>query len=712
MHPARAECGGVHSLSDDKHVQSLVGVIDSIGRHSHVRELLPRLAESLRAAVDFDLVTLVIPENAWTNAQLYSVFVECCEPGSPVDVQSIPVAPLDPTRLADAVTRGHRSIVVDRLEEGGEYADVTAALRRLGQQSACLLPLSTSLGPVGLLGFASSREGTYRESDVDFLQHISALAAMALDNVRHHQDATARERQLQAERDHWRTLLEVTNAVVTQRDLAALRAAILPNVRRIVPHDHTNLYLIDEQRRLGSFVIDPTALAWPDDLAKQIRLDAEPYKSWLAPFDRAVDVDVAHADPTGWEMLHAHVQASGVKRICNAPLATPHGVLGILSLGRLTATPFTSEQLNWVEQIAEQIALALENALAFAEIASLKDRLGREKIYLEEEIRGAQHFGEIVGESKGLKRILSQVATVAPTDTSVLLLGETGTGKELIARAIHDAGDRKNRALVTVNCATSPAGLLESEWFGHERGAFTGALSQKIGRFELAHQGTLFLDEIGDVPLELQAKLLRALQEREIERLGSTRTIRVDFRLIAATNRDVEEMVANREFRSDLYYRLNVFPIRIPPLRERREDIPLLVRYFVQRFAKRLRRPIESVSRESMEMLCRWPWPGNVRELQNVVERAVILSTGTVLHVSRSEFESPAPPSASPVTLEDAERDHILRALDQTGWVIGGAAGAAARLGLKRTSLVSTMRRLGIVRPKPSAGADRAYPGR
>jgi formate hydrogenlyase transcriptional activator len=510
------------------------------------------------------------------------------------------------------------------------------------------------------------------------------------------------------ERDHWRALLDVTNAIVTQRDVAALRASILPNVRRIVPHDHANLYLLDEQRRLGPFAIDPSALPWPDDLKTQIRLDAEPYSSWLAPLDRAVDVDVAQADPTGWETLKAHVEASGVKRICNAPLKTPHGVLGILTLGRLTPTPFTSDQLDWVARIAGQIALALENALAFSEIASLKDRLARENIYLEEEIRGAQHFGEIVGESRALKRILSQVATVATTDTSVLLLGETGTGKELIARAIHMAGERRGRSLVTVNCATSPAGLLESEWFGHERGAFTGALAQRIGRFELAHQGTLFLDEIGDVPLELQSKLLRALQEREIERLGSTRTIRVDFRLIAATNRDLEDMVAKREFRTDLYYRLNVFPIRIPPLRERVEDIPLLVRYFAQRFATRLRRPIESVSRESMDLLCRWPWPGNVRELQNVIERAVILSQGSVLTVPASEFESPAPLTSSPVTLEDAERDHIVRALEQTGWVVGGTRGAAARLGLKRTSLVSTMRRLGIVRPRPQAGPNAA----
>jgi formate hydrogenlyase transcriptional activator len=685
----------------------LTRVIDLIGRNTHLDDFLPPLAASLQAVANFDVLGVVVPYDGWRTARLKLVCHGAHGPSTVADVQSIAVAPLDHGSLTALVDAGSPGLVCDSLDGCSEYADVMAALRSLGQQSACLLPLATALGPVGVIVFASSREGTYRQCDTGFLRHVGTLVAMAIDNDRHQQEAITRERHLQAERDHWRTLLDVTNAVVTERDVSALRAAIAPNVRRIVPHDHMNLFLLDERRRLGSFVIDPSALGWPGDLAAQIRPDAEPYRSWLAPSDRAVDVDPTVADPTGWEVLHAHVVASGVKRICNAPLATSHRVLGILSLGRLTPTPFTRDELGWVEQIAEQIALALENALAFAEIASLKDRLARENIYLEAEIRGAQHFGEIVGESKALKRILNQVSTVASTDASVLLLGETGTGKELIARAIHAAGERRGRALVTVNCATSPAGLLESEWFGHERGAFTGALSQKIGRFELAHQGTLFLDEIGDVPLELQSKLLRALQQREIERLGSTRTIPVDFRLVAATNRDLEEMVARREFRSDLYYRLNVFPIRIPPLRERREDIPLLVRYFAQRFAKRLRRPIESISRESMEILCRWPWPGNVRELQNVIERAVILSQGTVLTVARSEFESPVPVGSSPVTLEDAERDHILRALEQTGWVIGGTQGAAARLGLKRTSLVSTMRRLGIVRPRPQAGANR-----
>ena len=520
------------------------------------------------------------------------------------------------------------------------------------------------------------------------------------------QEAAVQDSQLQTEREHLRALLELTNAVTT-RDVASLAAAIAPNLQRIVAHDDVALFLLHPaSEQMGRYALTAIGVGWTDELTAELRPDAEPFATWLAE-RRTVDIDLEQFDWTGREGIHRNVTAAGLKHTCFVPLATPRETLGFLLLNRRSAAPFTPDEMNWSSRAAAQIAIALENALAFREIAALKDRLAHENIYLEEEIRGAQHFGEIVGESRALKRILSQVATVAATDATVLLLGETGTGKELIARAIHAAGERRGRALVTVNCATSPAGLLESEWFGHERGAFTGALAQKIGRFELAHQGTLFLDEIGDVPLELQSKLLRALQQREIERLGSTRTIRVDFRLIAATNRDLEEMVAKREFRSDLYYRLNVFPIRIPPLRERREDIPLLVRYFAQRFAKRLRRPIESVSRESMEMLCRWSWPGNVRELQNVIERAVILSQGTVLTVPRSEFESPSPPTSSPVTLEDAERDHILRALEQTGWVIGGAGGAAARLGLKRTSLVSTMRRLGIVRPKPHAGANR-----
>lgn len=332
-------------------------------------------------------------------------------------------------------------------------------------------------------------------------------------------------------------------------------------------------------------------------------------------------------------------------------------------------------------------------------IGLLRDRLTEEKPCLEDEIRDRPQFQNVVGESEAIRRVLGQVRSVADTDTTVLLQGETGTGKELFARAIHDLSARKARTLVAVNCAASPDNLLESEWFGFEKGAFTGALMRKAGRFEVADKGTLFLDEIGDIPLHLQAKLLRVLQEHEIERLGSSRPVPVDFRLVAATNADLQAMVHDKKFRSDLYYRLNVFPIRIPPLRERPEDIPPLVASFTRKYAKQLRRQIDSVPCETMEMLCRWPWPGNVRELQNVIERAVVLSPGPTLQIAASEF---ATPGAVNGTLEALERDHILKALLDTNWVVGGPKGAADRLGLKRTTLISSMKRLGIERPAAS----------
>jgi formate hydrogenlyase transcriptional activator len=702
--PARRNAGGVPARSDEARVQSLFGVLHLIGRHTRLDEFLPDLAGCLRTVADFDLLGIVLPLDEWKTAHLYAIRPGSSEAAPASEVQSIAVPPLDKERLAAAAGKRDQAIVLDRLDAGGEWPGVVAAFRGLGGRSACLLPLGTALGPVGLIGFASSREGTYGQCDVGFLQHVARQVAVAIDNVRHQQEALARERQLQAEREHLRALLELTNEIVTTRALPAVLAAIAPHLERVVSHDAASLYLMRPGgQQLGLYAISPRVVGWTDELTSLIRPETEPMATWLAG-RQPVDVDVERFDWTGREAIRRNLDANGVKRLCIVPLATPRGRLGLIVLDRRSPHAFTREEMDHTSQAAAQIAIALENALAFDEIAALKERLSHENVYLEEEIRHAQHFGEIVGESRALKHILHQVNTVAPTDSTVLLLGETGTGKELVARAIHGASQRRDRALVTVNCATSPAGLLESEWFGHEKGAFTGALAQKVGRFELAHQGTLFLDEIGDVPLELQSKLLRALQEREIERLGSTRTTRVDFRLIAATNRNIEDMAARREFRSDLYYRLNVFPIRIPPLRERREDIPPLVLYFVQRFAKRLRRPIESVPRESMDMLCRWPWPGNVRELQNVIERAVILSRGPTLTVPRAEFEGAPTTTSTAVTLEDVEREHILRTLEQTGWVIGGPHGAADRLGLKRTSLVSTMRRLGIVRPKPHSG--------
>ncbi|MGB4887053.1 MAG: sigma 54-interacting transcriptional regulator, partial [Nitrospira sp.] len=391
----------------------------------------------------------------------------------------------------------------------------------------------------------------------------------------------------------------------------------------------------------------------------------------------------------------------GFHSMCSLPLLSQDRVIGCLNLASRQEQAFGEQDVEFLSQVAGQIALAVDNALAYQEITELKDRLTEEKLYLEEEIRLEHKFDDIIGDSRALKQVLGQVEIVAPTQATVLIQGETGTGKELIARAIHRLSGRSQRTFVKLNCAAIPTGLLESELFGHERGAFTGAIAQKVGRFELAHGGTIFLDEVGEIPLELQSKLLRVLQEQEFERLGSTRTIHVDIRLIAATNRDLAKMVEDHEFRSDLYYRLNVFPITLPPLRERREDIPVLVRYFTQHYAARMKKHIETIPGPSLEALSRYHWPGNIRELENLVERAVILTQGTHLQVPLLELKIEARQAPAPTpTLQDAEREQVLRVLRDTHWVIGGPDGAAARLGLKRTTLTSKIKKLGLSRPR------------
>jgi formate hydrogenlyase transcriptional activator len=383
-----------------------------------------------------------------------------------------------------------------------------------------------------------------------------------------------------------------------------------------------------------------------------------------------------------------------------------------LVLGRLRDDAFSQADISFLSQVANQIALAVENALAYREIRELKEQLSKEKLYLEDEIRTEMNFAQIIGNSASLRRVLKGVGTVAPTDSTVLIYGETGTGKELIARAIHDLSPRSSKPFVKLNCAAIPTGLLESELFGHEKGAFTGAIAQRIGRFEVADGGTIFLDEIGEIPLELQTKLLRVLQEREFERLGSSRTLRTDARLIAATNRDLEAMVAEQKFRSDLFFRLNVFPVHVPPLRERQGDIPLLVRHFTQQFSRRMKKAMESIPSAAMDALCRYHWPGNIRELQNVIERAVIVSSGPVLSIDVGDLKSAKPirveeRAATPQfppngalhgILEETERRHILEALEQCNWVVAGSHGAAALLGINRSTLQVRIRRLGISR--------------
>jgi formate hydrogenlyase transcriptional activator len=511
---------------------------------------------------------------------------------------------------------------------------------------------------------------------------------------------------LQRERDQLDLLLDVTNAVVTQLDTRELFRAVAPALRRCCSADVAALSVFDpEAGVLRHHVCDA-----PDDFcaASDVEIPTESTLGGSA---------AGHVFTTGKPRVFSiseldafaesgFIRSRGIRSVCVVPLATAHGIIGTLNLGAFSEDAFTTDQFPLLTRVAGQIGIALRNAFSYERIEELNAQLAREKLYLEDEIRSDYQFEEIIGRSKALSRVLREIQTVAPTDSTVLISGETGSGKELVARAIHQLSTRINHAFVKLNCAAIPTGLLESELFGHEKGAFTGAINQRIGRFELANRGTVFLDEVGEIPLELQPKLLRVLQEREFERLGSTRTLRTDARLIAATNRDLAALAEEQKFRQDLFYRLNVFPITVPPLRDRREDIPMLVRHFAQQFARRMKKNVETIPSETMEVLTRYEWPGNIRELQNLIERAVILSTGPTLDVPvdalnprRSAAVAGAKGERAAETLEDADRRHIIAALERTNWVLAGPNGAAARLGVKRSTLQFRMRKLGIVRP-------------
>ena len=494
-------------------------------------------------------------------------------------------------------------------------------------------------------------------------------------------------------------IFEVTNALLSNLDISKLLGAIGLCIRQVKPFDYASLALYDSETkklRIHSLGAAPGLTALPGgDL---ISITKSPY-GWSYVFRKPLLLTGASGEEFPHE-LPQHLVQIGVKSGCWMPLIGREGPLGTLNLFSRQPNAFQQEDLDALAHVASQVAVALDNALAFKRMADLNARLENEKLYLEDELRTSGNFEEIIGTSKVLARVLKQIETVAPTNSTVLILGETGTGKERLARAVHNLSPRRERAFVKVNCASVPAGLLESELFGHEKGAFTGAIAQRIGRFELAHQGTLFLDEVGEIPLELQPKLLRVLQEKQFERLGSSRTLTSDVRIVAATNRDLVKLVASGQFRSDLYYRLSVFPVIVPPLRERSDDIPLLVHYFLSQFAKRFGRNVDVVSPETMEALCRYSWPGNVRELEHVIERAVILSPGPELRLSLVELAQAdkAAPTTVSATLEDIEREHIIRVLRETKGKIGGLGGAAERLGMNRTTLNSRMQKLQISR--------------
>src|SRR5438105_924315 len=500
----------------------------------------------------------------------------------------------------------------------------------------------------------------------------------------------------------YQTLLAVSEAIVSHRDVATLFHDLAGRLHLMLRFDYLACVLHDATSNTMRLHVLETTEPIPAQASRSYSVAEDPAGNVLQTQHPLIVSNVA--EESRWPQFSERAKPFGVNSLCYLPLTTARRRLGVLAFACKQAGAYDTADVDFLQQIAKQVAVAVENALAFDEIETLKDKLHQEKVYLEEEVRTEHNFDDIIGESTALRRVLKEVEAVAPTDSTVLILGETGTGKDLIARALHDLSPRRARTLVKLNCAAIPTGLLESELFGHEKGAFTGAIAQKIGRFELAHQGTLFLDEVGDIPPELQPKLLRALQEQEFERLGSTRTVRVDVRLVAATNRDLAQMVSDGRFRNDLYYRLNVFPVVLPPLRERREDIPMLARHFIQRFARRMGRRIETVPAAVMDALVRYPWPGNVREMQNIIERAVILSPGPSLRIPLGDLQPPATearaPPGEPVTLADAQREHIVRALRAAHWVLRGPNGAAARLDMKRSTLQWKMKKLGISRPE------------
>ena len=532
-------------------------------------------------------------------------------------------------------------------------------------------------------------EGPFLAEERHLLDAIAEMLKSALDH--------------RAAEERFRLLLRVTNVVTAELDLEVLLGTISKLLAEDVGHRLASVVLWDAQegvlRRHAIVSADGTNA--PVTPIVMQHSDAPAMKTF-----RTRKTQVYHwadVEALGDEAVALMTQV-GLRSICAVPLVTPRDCHGVLMVGRPHDAPYSTADMALLEQVAHPLAIAIENALAYRRISELRDRLVDEKVYLEDEVTRHHEFEEIVGQSRALAAVLHQVRTVAPTDATVLLLGETGTGKELVARAIHTSSRRHARSFIRINSAALPTALVESELFGYERGAFTGAVSSKMGRLELAHQGTLFLDEVGELPLDVQPKLLRAIQEHEFERLGATAVRRVDVRLIAATNRDLEQAVADGTFRSDLYYRLSVFPIRVPPLRERPDDIPSLVRHFVEVFSREMGRSILTIPAKTLAALQQWHWPGNIRELQNVIERAVILSRGSTLQVPDSTFEEQTPRrraagSTAVLKYVDGEREIILRALRDAHGVIGGPNGAAARLGLRRTTLQSKMRKLGIVRP-------------
>jgi formate hydrogenlyase transcriptional activator len=658
--------------------EALIRLAEVIRSKPEEEDLFETLVSELHQVVPFDGISQLDPGANRVRWQLLEPYKEKLEA-----MRAVSAFPRDET-AAWWVYRNQQPIMIRVGDGGTRFPRVVNWLAKTGLRSLYVLPLSTAHRQLGSLTFTSHLDDAYSVEDQRFLSLVADKIALAMDDARAHQQL--------------RLLLDITNRIVTKLELRDLLREIVASIRQCMQCDKVGVALPDpEDGELRRYVSDHAGY--------------EEMSVWSVPERTRIVFRTGKPLIATKEELAAEFEgASGLNSLCVYPLMIRERVLGVLGFGSSRENAFTKDDLTFLGQVADQIAIAVENALAYGQISELKDKLAQENVYLESEIRSELHFEDIVGNSELLRRVLREVETVAPADSTVLIYGETGTGKELIARAVHNLSSRTSNPFVRLNCAAIPTGLLESELFGHEKGAFTGAINQRVGRFELANRGTIFLDEIGDIPLELQPKLLRVLQEREFERLGSSRTLRTDARLIAATNRDLKTMVEEQRFRSDLYYRLNVFPIRVPSLRERKEDIPLLVRHFVQEFSRRNDRVIDTIPSETMQALVRYHWPGNIRELQNVIERAVIISRGPVLNVALTELAPDMASTSTPVVptaksaaheslqnmLQETERNQILRALEEANGVVAGPNGAAARLGVKRTTLQIKMQRLGI----------------
>ena len=677
--------------------ESVLNILKLIISGSPLPEVLTIIAQLVESQGEGTFCTIWLPDD--DGSQLRCAAAPSL-PGFSAHVGPTFVGPKGAS-CGTAVYRREPVYVPDILNDPlwDDYRELFAPYRI---RSVWSRPLFTAEGKVlGTFAILYREARSPDATDLQLIENASHIAGIAIE--RH-----SNEEALRLERDRLRLLLEITNSMTSKLDLPRLFEALSTDLLRVTRCDFCSLLLpdADSGELRMKILYNPESRGYVCDGIIPIHGSMCGKAFWTGKTQYFNNVEEHRNDPetfgnkVGRPYFQRHMD-EGLISGCDLPLIGRSGVVGVLAALKRTERAYSKDDVAFLEQVARQVAIAVENALEYEKAVKDRDKETKQRLYLEEEFRA--EFGEIVGHSPALKTALDLVSVVAPTDSSVLISGETGTGKELIARAIHKLSGRHDRAFVKLNCAAIPLGLLESELFGHEKGAFTGAIAQKTGRFELANKGTLFLDEVGDIPLELQAKLLRVLQEQEFERLGSNRTHKVDVRLIAATHRDLAGMVKQGAFREDLYYRLRVFPIHVPPLRDRTEDIPELVRHFLALYSRRMNKTIDQIPGETMDALVRYRWPGNIRELQDFIERAVILSTHSVLRAPVAELEPFHAKRGSDVVLSglaEVERDHIVRALEASDWVVGGRNGAAARLGMKRTSLVYRMQKLGISRPQ------------